>query len=122
VKPSFGVSTVDAYAWLDEDRRAGEAGATAQMLDVGWASGPVACLNDLQAPVARRHPGITEIVETCLREGARVAQMTGSGSAVFGVFPDAAARRAAQRLQRPDRLVVLTRTLDRSESGRRLRL
>lgn len=121
VKPSFGVSTADAYRWLDEDRDAGDrfhAGEEREV-DLGWSTGPVAVVNDLQGPVARRHPGITEIVAACLREGAMAASMTGSGSAVFGIFTEAGATRAAKRLSRPDWLVILTRTLSRQESGRR---
>ncbi len=50
------------------------------------------------------------------------AAMTGSGSAVFGVFSEASAKRAARRLQRPDWLVLLTRTLTRREAARRVGL
>jgi 4-diphosphocytidyl-2C-methyl-D-erythritol kinase len=48
--------------------------------------------------------------------------MTGSGSAVFGVFSEPAATRAVARLRRPDWLVMLTRTLTRREAGRRIGL
>ena len=126
IKPSFGVSAADAYRWLDEDRGApGTPRAESPRrfdLDVGWPNGPVTLGNDLEAPVARRHPGIGEMVEACVKEGALGAAMTGSGSAVFGVFPESGARRAAQRLQRPDWLVLLTRTLGRREAARRLGL
>jgi 4-diphosphocytidyl-2-C-methyl-D-erythritol kinase len=124
VKPSFGVSTVEAYRWLDEDRDGAETAPAREPrgVDVGWPSGPIALVNDLEAPVARRHAAIGEMVEACLREGALGAAMTGSGSAVYGLFAEAAARRAAGRLQRPDWLVLLTRTLSRREAGRRLGL
>jgi 4-diphosphocytidyl-2-C-methyl-D-erythritol kinase len=132
IKPSFDVVTADAYRWLDEDRQnAGDAGAerlgsggrrSLQTLDVGWPSGPLAMSNDLQEPVAHRHPMIVEMIEACRREGASAAAMSGSGSAVFGIFAEGAARRAARRLQRPDWLVVLTRTLTRREAARRLGL
>ncbi len=94
----------------------------AQAVDVGWPAGPVALRNDLQAPVARRHPVIAEIVAACLREGALGAAMTGSGSAVFGIFPEALARKAVQRLRRPDWLVLLTRTATRREAVRHARV
>jgi 4-diphosphocytidyl-2C-methyl-D-erythritol kinase len=42
--------------------------------------------------------------------------MSGSGSAVFGVFADAAVSRAARRLQRPQWQVIVTRTLSRREA------
>jgi 4-diphosphocytidyl-2-C-methyl-D-erythritol kinase len=126
IKPSFGVSTADAYRWCDEDRAASavEVGAHPgrRPLDVGWASGPVALMNDLEGPVARRHPEIREMVEACQREGAVAAGMTGSGSAVFGLFSQAAASRAARRLRRPDWLVLIARTLTRREARRRVSL
>jgi len=126
IKPSFGVSAADAYRWLDEDRAAGEASESGagvrRDLEVGWPNGPIALGNDLEEPVSRRHPAIREMVAACLREGAAAAAMTGSGSAVFGVFSEASAKRAIRRLQRPDWLVQLTRTLSRQESRRRLGL
>jgi len=125
IKPSFGVSTADAYRWLDEDRAAAVAATNTRPprdLDIGWSSGPVTLGNDLEAPVARRQPVIQEMVDACFREGAQAAAMTGSGSAVFGVFSEANAKRAARRLQRPDWLVILTRTISRREAARRLGL
>jgi 4-diphosphocytidyl-2-C-methyl-D-erythritol kinase len=122
IKPSFGVSTADAYRWLDEDRRAGAPATPARPsdLDVGWPGGPLALWNDLEGPVARRHPAIGEMVRACVREGALGAAMTGSGSAVFGLFPEVQAKRAVKRLMRPDWLVLLTRTLSRREAARHM--
>lgn len=126
IKPSFGVTTADAYLWLDDDRKAhiqeAEGDSSTREIDVGWPGGPVRLVNDLEAAVRRRHPGIQEMVRACLREGASAAAMTGSGSAVFGVFSEANAKRAARRLQRPDWLVLLTRTLTRREAARRVGL
>ncbi len=124
IKPSFGVSTPDAYRWLDEDRAAEvpDEASPARDLDLGWHVGPIALANDLQAPVARRHPEITAIVEALRRAGAVGAAMTGSGSAVFGLFSEAHAVKAARRLRRPDWLVLVSRTLNRREAGRRLGL
>lgn len=128
IKPSFGVATADAYRWLDEDRaasgqRGSKVGETpSRDLDIGWRVGPIALVNDLQDPVARRHAEITEIVSALARAGARAAAMTGSGSAVFGLFAEAQAPRAARRLQRPDWLVLVSRTLARREASRRIGL
>jgi 4-diphosphocytidyl-2-C-methyl-D-erythritol kinase len=124
IKPSFGVSTVDAYRWLDEARagNAADVSARRSLVDVGWPGGPMALMNDLEGPVAQRHPMIEEMVGACLREGALGASMSGSGSAVFGIFPETVARKAVSRLQRPDWLVLLTRTLARREAARRMGL
>ena len=44
-------------------------------------------LNDFEAGVTAKHPEIRSIKETLYNEGALYASMTGSGSAVFGIFP-----------------------------------
>jgi len=125
IKPSFGVGTAEAYGWLDADRAA-EAVAPEpgrpQDVEVGWAGGRLQLANDLQAPVSRRHPAIAEMIAACVTHGAMAAAMSGSGSAVFGVFSETTARRALARLQRPDWLVLLTRTLSRQEAAKRVGL
>jgi 4-diphosphocytidyl-2-C-methyl-D-erythritol kinase len=123
VKPSFGVATADAYRWLDEDRAAGVTALATERsreVHVGWETDPLVISNDLEAPVVRRRPEILEVIEACYREGAQVAAMTGSGSAVFALFSETVAPRAARGLQRPDWLVSVTRTLTRREASRRI--
>jgi 4-diphosphocytidyl-2-C-methyl-D-erythritol kinase len=125
IKPSFGVSTADAYRWLDDDRAAGLSPEGAEParrheIEVGWPGGPVTPVNDLEGPVARRHPAVNQMIESCIREGALAAAMTGSGSAVYGVFPPTVARRALKNLQRPEWLVLLTRTANRREAARHM--
>ena len=127
IKPSIGVATADAYRWMDEDRRArpstpATTSPRARDVEVGWPSGPLALGNDLEAPVGARHPVILEVVEACYREGAIAAAMTGSGAAVFGLYRESVAPRAAVRLRRPDWLVLVTRTLARREAARGLGL
>jgi 4-diphosphocytidyl-2-C-methyl-D-erythritol kinase len=43
-------------------------------------------LNDLEAVVVKNFPVIAEIKDRLLREGSMFSMMSGSGSAVFGVF------------------------------------
>ena len=124
LKPAFGVSTAEAYRWCDEDRATGAAAVVgdARAIDTGWSTGPIHLINDLEAPVARRHPAIGEMIDACKREGALAAAMTGSGSAVFGLFRETTASRAARKLRRPDWLMMLTRTVTRREANRRIGL
>jgi 4-diphosphocytidyl-2-C-methyl-D-erythritol kinase len=126
IKPSFGVSAADAYRWLDEDRVTGSEGSPrsgrSSELDVGWARGPLVVMNDLESPVSRRHPMIADMRDALGRAGAKVAAMAGSGSAVFGVFSSNVSRAALRGLERPDWLVLVTRTSDRREAGRRMGL
>ena len=73
-------------------------------------------VNDLEAPVAAHHPSIRRMVSALKRAGATHAAMSGSGSAVFGLFATrAAADRAAAALAARARRTVVTRTLNRSK-------
>ena len=121
VQPPFGVSTAEAYAWYDEDRAAGlREPRELQILPVPWPSRAAQMINDLEPPVLRRHPEIAD-VKTALKDGGAVAAaMSGSGSAVFGLFRGrAAAARLVRPLSRGGNRAVLTRTLTRAEYERR---
>src|ERR671912_791347 len=88
VRPAFGVSTAEAYSWYDEDRTAGlKEPRELQVLPVPWPSRAAQMVNDLEPPVVRRHPEIAEIKAALRAAGAVAAAMSGSGSAVFGFFP-----------------------------------
>ena len=79
-------------------------------------------INDLEPPVLRRHPEIGAI-KTALREaGASAAAMSGSGSAVFGLFRTRpAAARALRPLAKMAHAVFLSHTLSRAEHEKRAR-
>jgi 4-diphosphocytidyl-2-C-methyl-D-erythritol kinase len=123
VQPPYGVSTAEAYTWYDEDRAAGlREVRELQMLPVPWPTRAAQMINDLEPPVARRHPEIGAL-KTSLREsGAVAAAMSGSGSAVFGLFRTrSAAARALRPLSRGGSRALLTRTLSRAAHERRAR-
>ena len=70
--------------------------------------------NDLEAPVAAHHPEISRLVSALRRRRASHAAMSGSGSAVFGLFDRRAdALAAAQALAGSGRRIVVTRTVSR---------
>ena len=56
--------------------------------------------NDLEAPVAAEYPVITEMRQALLQAGAWAAVMSGSGSAMVGLFASATAPVAASALSR----------------------
>ncbi|HXG55483.1 MAG TPA: 4-(cytidine 5'-diphospho)-2-C-methyl-D-erythritol kinase [Vicinamibacterales bacterium] len=123
VRPAFGVSTAEAYAWYDEDRTAGvKEQRELQVLPVPWPSRAAQMINDLEPPVVRRHPEISEIRAQLREGGAVAAAMSGSGSAVFGLFRT---RHGAAKVLRPlakgGARTILTRTLTRAEHERRSR-
>lgn len=121
IKPAFEVSTADAYRWFDQDPVSGSH-ASGQVAEIGWPTGFLRLVNDLQAPVTRRHPEIAEIVAELTAAGALAAMMSGSGSSVFGVFAKPPRPRALGALARPDRQVIVTRTIPRRETLRRIAL
>ncbi|CAN5700479.1 4-(cytidine 5'-diphospho)-2-C-methyl-D-erythritol kinase [soil metagenome] len=85
--PPVHVSTRDAYEWLGRAR--GEAPAPPNMPGDAFASWEDAAghaQNDFSEAVAQRHPVVRKIRESLLERGARIAMLTGSGSAVFGIF------------------------------------
>jgi 4-diphosphocytidyl-2-C-methyl-D-erythritol kinase len=58
VRPLFGVSTAEAYAWYDEDRSAGfRENREIQQLPVPWPSRAAQMINDLEPPVMRPAAG-----------------------------------------------------------------
>jgi len=124
VRPPFGVSTVEAYSWYDEDRAAGvrEPRIDVQILPVPWSSRAAQMINDLEAPVIRRHPEIGTIKAALREAGASAAAMSGSGSVVFGLFRTRpAAARALRPLAKLGDSVVLSHTLSRAEHEARAR-
>jgi 4-diphosphocytidyl-2-C-methyl-D-erythritol kinase len=124
VRPPFGVSTAEAYGWYDEDRASGQRDENRefQQLPVPWPSRAAQMINDLEPPVIRRHQEIA-LLKTQLRElGATAAAMSGSGSAVFGLFRRrSAAEQAVKPLSRSGARALVTRTLSRAEHERRSR-
>lgn len=54
-----------------------------------WAS---LCANDFEAAVFEKHPLVRSVQRTLHKLGARPARMSGSGSALFGVFSSPGAR------------------------------
>lgn len=105
IVPDFGVSTKDAFGWWDE-RYAGRR-----------SRNRASVANDLETVVASRHPIVRRLTRELIREGASHASLSGSGSAVFGLFGSrAAAERAAAAFAGCQ--VVVTRTLSRRECGK----
>jgi 4-diphosphocytidyl-2-C-methyl-D-erythritol kinase len=112
VQPSFGVSTREAYGWWDESFNSGDLPNTPSRSIMGlpeWG-------NDLEPPVVQRHAQIGVLVRSLQRRGAAGAAMSGSGSAVFGLFAErTTALEAASGLVAPGRIVTVTRTISRQE-------
>ena len=93
VRLGFGVRSPDAYRWWDEDG-AGTGPDPDALLAAATAGdaealGPL-LFNDLERPVAVRHPEIGEATRGLIESGALGAIMSGSGSSVIGLARDEA--------------------------------
>jgi 4-diphosphocytidyl-2-C-methyl-D-erythritol kinase len=93
--PPFGVSSRDAFAWLDALRGDGARPVPPPLFlpsPLSWYVVGEYASNDLEEAVFARHPELAELRGALARSGARIARMSGSGSTLFGVY-DAAADR-----------------------------
>lgn len=94
--PPFPISTVAAYRWLDDDRAAPAPSSPGLSPDPGWPpAGPRSwsdaarlAANDFEEPVYRRHPELRALRDLLAEAGALIAMLSGSGSAIFGIFSD----------------------------------
>jgi 4-diphosphocytidyl-2-C-methyl-D-erythritol kinase len=115
--PGFGVSTKEAFGWFDAASRSRGVVSPHQpspSLERAYQGIAAEMVNDLEAPVAERHPEVSRIISALRRAGATQAAMSGSGSAVFGLFSDrSAAAEALKRLPAGAFLTRSTRTLNR---------
>ncbi len=91
--PNFGISTAQAYGWLDQDRgpepilRASSDWAPDERAVLsGWEGIKALAANDFEAPVFRRFPVLEAGKSGLLEADATVALLCGRGSCLFGVF------------------------------------
>lgn len=98
VIPPFGISTADAYQWLDEDRPKPPAWPDVssipraalgswEMLEQSKIAG-----NDFEPVVEQRHPVLRQLREglTDIADGKTISHLSGSGSTVFALLPPTA--------------------------------
>ncbi len=98
--PRMGVSTASAYGWWDGADRAFKVGQAVMSvrpgLPRGWRSHLEMLRNDLEPVVTRRYPALRAVIAGLRGAGAVHAAMTGSGSAVFGLYRRRATASAAR--------------------------
>lgn len=104
IQPCEGLSTREIFtayhAGVVDARPDNDAAAHA--LASGAAPALSAAMANVMQPVSEaRRPGIHEAIMALTDQGAFAAQMTGSGSAVFGVFTDEASAAQAYETLRP---------------------
>lgn len=83
VKPDVAVSTREAYAQIECCKPEKSCREIVRQPIETWKD---ELYNDFEVPVFRAHPEIAAIKQKLYDLGAAYAQMSGSGSAVFGIF------------------------------------
>ncbi len=84
LKPDVHVATAEAYAHITCQRWAMPLREALQRPVEAWRD----CLfNDFEASVFAQHPVLAEIKQQLYDSGAVYAAMSGSGSAIYGLFP-----------------------------------
>ncbi|MFO7260022.1 MAG: 4-(cytidine 5'-diphospho)-2-C-methyl-D-erythritol kinase [bacterium] len=119
--PPFGIATAEAYRALDREcPAAGPVPRVLRLAEAGsWEGLAAGAVNDFEAVLFPRHPLLAALRDTLAHAGARLARLTGSGSAVFGIFDSVEQRAAAAAvLARAFPHVRLIETLTAEEPSR----
>jgi 4-diphosphocytidyl-2-C-methyl-D-erythritol kinase len=119
IAPGIHVSTAEAYRYLgsrltSESEQNKIFSFLSQVWDQGTGKAPA---NDFEPVVFEQHRRIAAIKQKLIGAGASTALMTGSGSAVFGLFPSAGGvsrALAALGSERGFRISLVSRTRYRS--------
>ncbi len=132
VMPPLGVSTADAYRWLDEARAtpaatpataASGSGPPWPQTPAEWPACLSRCRNDFEPVVGARIAAVPDAVGRLKQAGASFAAMSGSGAALFGLFQTPAeAESAAKMFAQPGWRTFVSQTLDRASYQQSIRL
>jgi 4-diphosphocytidyl-2-C-methyl-D-erythritol kinase len=82
------VSTKEAYKWYDDEKKLTKAVSYTKLNVTKRKAGTVKSNNDFESPVFRKYGKLKKLKEDFLRHGSVSASLSGSGSAVFGIFSD----------------------------------
>ena len=123
VSTGIHVSTAEAYGSLGRALTSqGDSPILREFQTIAWTlEGPrlehLPLKNDFEEAVFKTHPELARVVRKLGKLGAKPARMTGSGSAIFGIFSSAeAAREAAANF--PAATTFVTRFLTRRQYRR----
>ena len=115
VKPSFGVSTKDAYGGFDLDRinRHVDTAKLIRAMEENDLKGmSYFSRNLLENVVLRRYPVLKSIKQSMMKSGSVITLMSGSGPTIYGIFTSIEhAENAARALNKNGNEVILTRTV-----------
>ena len=114
--PEFPVSTREAYETLARRREhhghVPDDPRFADLASIDWDWVESRCENDFETVVKAMNRTLAEATSTLRESGAALTLLAGSGSAIFGVFPDVGAAEAGKRRMEGEGWnAVVTRTL-----------
>ncbi len=111
VLPPYPISTAEIYAgfgpFLTSEAKASKIMHFLKTGEFGLLE------NDLEQVIFRTHPELDGFKRFFRDHGAVLTQVSGSGSAVYGLFPDGDSARAAHERLRATAAAVMTETLPR---------
>ena len=84
LRPNFSISTKEAYSGIKINHNPP---GIRDIISGNISDWKDSVINEFEAKIAKDHPQIEEIKNKLYNSGALYASMSGSGSAVFGVFP-----------------------------------
>lgn len=84
IHPGIHVSTAWAFSSLTPQKKSSSIAEIIQLPITAWKNNLV---NDFEAPVFEAHPLLNAIKQNLYQQGALYASMSGSGSTLFGIFP-----------------------------------
>ena len=83
VHPNFGIATPEAYANISPQKPTTTIKEIIQKPIYEWRN---LLVNDFEKALLKKHPILSDIKKELYQQGAIYASMSGSGSAIFGIF------------------------------------
>ena len=110
IVPDFPIATRAAYGWLD-DEGSFRHDAAAPAVPSSWEDVRAAACNDFEPVLFQRYHELQHARAALVEAGAAIALVSGSGSALFGIFDDSRAAAETLKKRLPTARIVSARTL-----------